>query len=299
MSIKLQIGFNLFLTKISHSPKILSQLSAVKIDHNNLHRIPKGILKRAGVDSSTSSYVGSEKHKDDIEKEIQIAKEKNISIIHIDDEYFPSNLKNVVGWNGNSWIPSYIYCMGSPDNLKNKILSVSGKPKQTSYSWFCAEELLPALKEKKVSVASCMLMGVESIALEVSMKNQIPVIGVNAGGLFNLRPHNNQELFDKIIDSGGCIISSFTLNNLTVKKHNVERNNFITGICDTLFLIEASMNDSSLITANIAIDFKRDIACVPGRINDSYSLGCNHLLQNGAAMILKPMDLKEVVLGFE
>jgi DNA processing protein len=55
---------------------------------------------------------------------------------------------------------------------------------------------------------------------------------------------------------------------------------------EATIVIESADRGGSLITANLANDYNRDVFAVPGRVTDKYSQGCNNLIKTKKANVL-------------
>ena len=78
----------------------------------------------------------------------------------------------------------------------------------------------------------------------------------------------------KMLDRGG-VLSEFMSCVNPERENFPKRNRIIAGMADATVLVEAAIKGGSLITANIANSYGREVFAVPGRSIDKYSLGCN------------------------
>jgi DNA processing protein len=119
-------------------------------------------------------------------------------------------------------------------------------------------------------------------------------VGVLACGLDIIYPPQNLELSRKII-ANGALVSEYEPNSKPDRWNFPARNRIISALADLVFVVEGQISSGALLTAKSAIEQGRDLAALPGNINNLNSEGPNHLIQNGAALISKPEDLMEIL----
>ncbi len=113
-----------------------------------------------------------------------------------------------------------------------------------------------------------------------------------------LYPRQNIKLAQQIVDSGGCLISEFPPNFISMLYSFPQRNRLMAGISRAVLIIEAEEKSGTLITARMALDYNRDVLAVPGSAFSQNSNGTNKLIKQGAIPVTKSEDIIEA-LGFE
>ena len=101
------------------------------------------------------------------------------------------------------------------------------------------------------------------------------------------------ELAQRIIASGGAVISELSPDAPPLPYHFPVRNRIISGLSSGVLVVEGRRTSGALITADYALDQSRDVYAVPGSIYASVSEGTNFLIQNGAFPALSPWDILE------
>jgi DNA processing protein len=102
---------------------------------------------------------------------------------------------------------------------------------------------------------------------------------------------------EKMLECGG-LLTEFMSGTIPDRENFPKRNRIIAGLCDVTIVVEASIKGGALITAELANSYNRDVFAFPGRLNDEFSLGCNHLIKtNRANLITKSADI-EYIMGW-
>lgn len=130
------------------------------------------------------------------------------------------------------------------------------------------------------------------------MQNEGRTIAVIASGLNKIYPSENKILAEKIIQNNGLIISEWEQNEDIEMSRFPKRNRIISGLADLILVIEAKYRSGSTITARYGLKQKKEVACIPGNINQKNSYGTNRLLQEGANLVMSTQDILDL-LGAE
>ncbi len=132
---------------------------------------------------------------------------------------------------------------------------------------------------------------------EFEYLNELKTVAVLAHGLDRLYPPAHRMVADKIIEKGG-LLTDFISETNPDRENFPKRNRIVAGLSDATIVVEASNKGGALITAEIANSYNRDVFAVPGRLNDTFSNGCNRLIKtNKAALIESAKDI-EYLLGW-
>ena len=123
------------------------------------------------------------------------------------------------------------------------------------------------------------------MAHQAAMDTNLQTIGVLAHGLNQIYPKTHKKYVAKMEQNGG-FLTEFWSNSNPDKENFVRRNRIVAGMSEATIVIESAEKGGSLITANLANDYNRDVFAVPGRITDKYSQGCNDLIKTQRANLL-------------
>ncbi len=196
--------------------------------------------------------------------------------------------------------PKKLYIAGELPPEGTIYLCVVGSRKCTNYGKDACRKLIAGLKGYPVAIVSGLAVGIDAIAHEAALENNLFPVAFPGSGISEkvFYPSSNLRLAEKIIDSGGCIISEFPPEMKAELYTFPMRNRLMAGISKATLVIEAEEKSGTLITARMALDYNREVLAVPGPINSSYSKGTNKLIRNGATPITSSEDILEA-LGFK
>ncbi|MDO4690203.1 MAG: DNA-processing protein DprA [Fusobacterium sp.] len=202
----------------------------------------------------------------------------------IDDDIYPESLKNICE------PPKKIYYKGNIDLLKNeRMISVVGTRRNSSYGKLCCEILVKKLIKADVVLVSGFAMGIDSICHRTCIENNGKTIAVVAAGLDVIYPATNINLWKKI-EENGLILSEYEYGTKPFRVNFPKRNRIIAGLSRATVVIESKEKGGSLITANMALEEGRDIFAIPGDIFSENAKGCNSLIRDSKAKLLISAD---------
>jgi DNA processing protein len=219
------------------------------------------------------------------EAEIKFIEKYKITPLFLTDKNYPQRLLNCYD------SPALLYYRGNANLNTSKIVSIVGTRKNTDYGKTFTEKLIEGLQEQNVLVVSGLAFGIDTIAHKAAIKNNLQTIGVLAHGLDRIYPSQNKQLAKDMVDCGG-LLTDFMSNTLPDKQNFPKRNRIVAGMCDALVVIESGIKGGSLITAELANGYNKDVFAVPGKTTDKNSEGCNYIIkQNKASLITCASDL--------
>ncbi len=194
--------------------------------------------------------------------------------------------------------PIVLYAKGNMDLNAQKIVSIVGTRKATVKGKAFAEKLVEEIAPHNPVIVSGLAYGIDICAHKAALKNNLPTIGVLACGLDEIYPKAHYSTSEKMLQNGG-LVSDYKSSTKLFPTQFAERNRIVAGMADVIVVIESSEKGGSLITADLGNGYNRDVFAVPGRPDDSQSVGCNRLIkQNKAALIESAKDI-EYIMGWE
>lgn len=209
-----------------------------------------------------------------------------VKILAICDPNYPTQLKEAY------LAPIILFYQGTLELLEYPLLGVVGARLANQYGQDSLQALLPTVIEQNIAVISGLAAGIDELSHKETLRQHGYTIGVIGTGLNRYYPRKNMVL-QKYMAKNQLILSEYPLDSGPQRHHFVERNRIIAGLCETLCVIQAKQRSGSLITANLALQNNRNVLAVPGKINDSLSVGCNELIVAGAKPVLNSKHIIE------
>lgn len=211
--------------------------------------------------------------------EIPFLEKHAIAAIFITDAAYPRRLLQCAD------SPSLLYYKGISDLNATKIISVVGTRNNSDYGRQITEELIAGLQQTGILVVSGLAYGIDTLSHKAALKNNLETVAVVAHGLDRIYPPNNTSLAKDITKQGG-LLTEFRKNVGPDKQNFPLRNRIVAGMCDALIVVESGLKGGSLITAELANGYNKDVFAIPGRNTDSKSEGCNLAIRNNKASLL-------------
>ena len=181
--------------------------------------------------------------------------------------------------------------MGNIDIINKKSIGVVGARKCSNYGLTVTKLLTKELITNNITLISGGARGIDSIAHKTALENDGYNISVLGCGIDITYPAENKDLFSKIAENG-VVISEFLLGTPPLKDNFPRRNRIISGLSESVIVIEASEKSGSLITARLALKQQKTVIAVPGSILYSGASGSNKLLRDGATICTGVEDLR-------
>ncbi|MEJ7682267.1 MAG: DNA-processing protein DprA [Segetibacter sp.] len=213
------------------------------------------------------------------EKEIEFVEKYKIQTLFLKDENYPKRLLNCYD------SPTLLYYRGNADVNSSKVISIIGTRNNTDYGRQQTEQLIYELQNLQVLIVSGLAYGIDAIAHKAAVQNNLPTIGVLAHGFDIIYPSAHAGLAKQMLQNGG-LLTEFKKETLPDKHNFPRRNRIVAGMSDATIVIETAVKGGSMITAELANGYNRDVFAFPGKVTDSKSAGCNHLIKNNKAILL-------------
>lgn len=213
---------------------------------------------------------------------------ENIQVISILDKKYPKNLKEIPS------PPFLLYVKGNLEMLNTPMLAIVGSRKFTQYGKQVAYSFAKELAAMGITVVSGMALGIDAIAHQGALDTKGNTIGILGNSLddASIAPRTNFNLSQKITNSG-ALISEYPPITKASPNTFPARNRIMAGLTDGTIVVEAAQKSGTLITANLALDFNREVFAVPGPIHSPQSEGTHYLIKNGAKITTSVSDILE------
>jgi DNA processing protein len=223
------------------------------------------------------------------EKEIAFIQRYDIAPLFFRDKNYPQRLLNSYD------PPILLFYKGSADLNASKIISIVGTRRNSEYGRTMTEKLVKDLSAYDVLIISGLAFGIDTMAHKAALNNGLNTIGVIGHGLDTIYPQQNTGLAKEMIKQGG-LLTEFRSQTKPDKHNFPSRNRIVAGISDATIVVETDIKGGSMITANTAFGYNRDVFAIPGRTTDVKSSGCNFLIsQNKAALVEDGKQLAQML----
>jgi len=243
------------------------------------------LLKIDGIGSYTLRNLYDAEHREAAEAEFDYIQKNQIGYTYFMDADHPAYLKHCVD------SPLLLFKRGNIDLAGKKIISVVGTRNITSYGKAFCEKFIEDIAPLDPIIVSGFAYGVDITAQKATIKHGLQTIGCLAHGLNQIYPKVHAK-YVRDVEKNGGFYTEFWSNSQPQRQHFLQRNRIIAGMSEATVVVESAERGGSLVTADIANSYDRDVFAVPGRTGDKFSTGCNNLIkQQKAHMITSAADL--------
>ncbi len=244
-------------------------------------KMTKGKLKKIpGIGETFAEAVLKVRNLDQAEKELRFIQDKGIRILfHTEDDY-PSRLRQYPD------CPMMLFYKGSSNLNAERVVAIVGTRAVTDYGRSLTEKLIAHLTEFNVLIVSGLAFGVDTIAHRTALSQGLETVGVLGHGLDRIYPSENEILAKKMMSSGG-LLTEFTTGTRPDRQNFPMRNRIVAGMSDAVVVVETKREGGSLITAELANGYNKDVFAFPGRVDDELSSGCNMLIREHKAHLIE------------
>lgn len=249
-------------------------------------------LCQTGISENFCQKIIEKRQTIDPDQEWEKILKENLFLATMEDENYPQLLKEIPD------CPYLLYMKGDLSCLKMPLVAIVGSRKLTSYGSQVARSISKEIALREICVVSGLAFGIDACAHKGALDCSGKTIAVLGTALDNITPHSNFSLAQEILRSGGLLISEFPLEAQVAKFSFPMRNRIMAGMSSGTLVIEAAEKSGSLITANLALDYNREVFAVPGPITSPQSAGTNMLIKEGAKLVTNADDvLQELKFG--
>lgn len=215
-----------------------------------------------------------------------------IKTISIQDKNYPKLLKEIKD------APEVLYYRGELKNEEN-CFAIVGTRRCSDYGKQVALEIAGDLAEAGLIIVSGLAPGIDTFCHQAAVERNKRTVAVLGTGLDekSIYPKSNLVLAEKILETGGCLISEYPPGTPGTQFTFPQRNRIISGLSLGVLVVEAKEKSGALITADYAKKQGRKVFAVPGLIHSLNSKGCHFLIKRGAKLVENANDiLKELNL---
>ena len=226
------------------------------------------------------------------EQEVDFIEKNGIQPLFYQDEGYPRRLLQCDD------SPMMLYYKGNVPLNATRVVAIVGTRNISEYGKTCCSKLVEDLVDDGVLVVSGLAYGVDTCAHRTALKAGIPTIGVLGNGLQQIYPAANKKLAFEMQSNGGLLTECMS-GTLPDRENFPRRNRIIAGMADAVVVVESALKGGSLITADLANSYSRDVFAFPGRVNDLYSQGCNYLIRTCRAHLIESVANLRYVMHWD
>ena len=227
------------------------------------------------------------------EDEIKFIEKFSIQPLFVTDKQYPQRLLHCYD------SPTLLFYKGTADLNVSKVVAIVGTRAHTDYSRKMTDKLVEELCAHDILIVSGMAFGVDAMAHKAAIKNNLATVGALAHGLDQIYPPHHAGLAKDMMKHGGGLLTEFRSNTKPDKHNFPTRNRIVAGMSDATVVIESGIKGGSIVTAELANGYNRDVFAFPGKVTDTKSAGCNHLIKSNKAVLLTDAQQFIEMMGWE
>lgn len=228
------------------------------------------------------------------EVEMDFAQKKNIRCLTMADADYPQRLLECPD------APIVLYYCGNANLNTSRIINIIGTRHSTDYGRDICRSFISDLQRSRpdILVVSGLAYGIDINAHRAALDCGMQTVGVLAHGLDRIYPSVHRATAATMARQGG-LLTEYMSQTAPDKLNFVRRNRIVAGMCDATIVVESAAKGGSLITAELAESYHRDVFAFPGRIYDQYSEGCNRLIKSNRATLIQTADDFLTAMGWD
>lgn len=212
--------------------------------------------------------------------------DNDVKILTYEDEKYPCLLKEIPDF------PLSLYYKGDIDKIDYDYnIAIVGSRLASESAKLSLRSILSKLKNTNIVVVSGLAYGIDTEAHQSALDNNIKTVAVVGSGLDIVYPAQNKKLFKDILDNDGVVFSEYPLKIRPLAQNFPQRNRIVVGMCKGTLVAEAKLKSGAMISANLTLDYNRELMCIPGNILNPNTSGIYYLIKNGAGIIADSSDL--------
>jgi len=250
------------------------------------------LLKIDGIGTHTLQYLSDNTYLKAAEDEFKFINDNAIKYAYFLDENYPKHLKHCID------SPILLFKSGAINLENRKIISIVGTRKITSYGQKFCNEFIEEIAPLNPIIVSGFAYGVDITIQKAAMDHNLQTIACLAHGLNQIYPKSHKKYASQLEQNGG-FLTEFWSTSSPERENFLKRNRIIAGMSEATIVVESAEKGGSLVTADIAHSYNRDVFAVPGRSTDVYSKGCNNLIKQQKAQLLTSAAELIYLLGWE
>jgi len=251
------------------------------------------LAKIPGIGPQALAAISQADTRQRAEAEIAFIQKQGLQAHYFLDDSYPRRMRQCEDG------PLILYQKGTAELNKNKVIAVVGTRNATHYGEELTEQLLADMVPYRPLVLSGLAYGIDIMAHKQALRRGLPTVAVLAHGLDQVYPSLHRKVVEEMQTQEGGVVSEFISGTKPERSNFPMRNRIIAGMADAVVVVEAAKKGGALITAQLANSYHRDVFACPGRLNDTFSEGCNDLIKTNQASLLNSVKDFEYLLNWK
>ncbi len=254
-----------------------SAQSVFYTSYHKLQRVP-GIGAKLAWNISTYNDFSR------IEEELKFMQGNKIQAAFFSDERYPYRLKQIPD------APIAIYYKGALPSTSAPAIAIIGTRKCSLKAKEVTHQLINDMADFNPTIISGLAFGIDAQAHKSALQCNLQTIGVLGHGLDRIYPGQHVRLAESMVESGGGLFTEFMGGTAPDRENFPKRNRIVAGLVDAILVVESPVKGGSIITANLAFDYDREVMAIPGAIGDNRGKGCNWLIKQHKAHLVESIE---------
>lgn len=187
-----------------------------------------------------------------------------------------------------------LWAAGDPAGLARPCVAIVGTRAATRDGRRIAHDLAVQLGTAGCCIVSGLALGIDTAAHEGALDAGAPTAGVLGSGHARFFPERNRPLAERIVASGGVVLSPFEPDHPALPHQFLARNGIVAALADAVVVVEAPARSGALNTATWAAG-RIPVLAVPGDVDRRHVAGCHALIRDGAILARNAEDVLEAL----
>lgn len=212
--------------------------------------------------------------------------DSEVKLLTIEDEKYPPLLREIPDY------PISLFYKGNLDDITYDCnLAIVGSRNASMEAKLALNKIISEFNNTNITIISGLAYGIDAQAHKSAIENNLKTIGVIGCGLDIIYPTQNKNLYEKIINKYGVIFSEYPLKTPPMAQNFPQRNRIVVGMSKGTLVAEAKIKSGAMISANLTLDYNRELMCMPGNLMNPNTEGIYYLIKQGAGIIVSAKDI--------
>lgn len=224
-----------------------------------------------------------------VDEALSWATQPHCRLLTLFDDDYPFLLRQI------AIAPPVLFVKGSVETLSKPQIAMVGSRDYSHYGEYWAGQFAAELVKNGIVVTSGLAIGIDGFCHRRAVAENGQTVAVLGSGLNQVYPARHKELAEKIVETGGALVSEFFPGQPPLAENFPRRNRIISGLSLGTLVVEATINSGSLITARYALEQGREVFALPNAVQNPYAAGCHKLIKEGALLVDSVEDILQAI----